>query len=53
MEPALDAALAGALMGALFGERIISRPAVASIARADLLESIAARMCARAEGSQR
>jgi ADP-ribosylglycohydrolase len=53
MEPALDAALAGALMGASFGERIITRPLVATIARADLLESIATRMCARVEGLQR
>jgi ADP-ribosylglycohydrolase len=53
MEPALDAALAGTLMGVLFGERTIPRRHVAGIARADLLESIATRMCARLEGSQR
>jgi len=52
MEPALDAALAGTLMGALFGESVISRPLVASIARVDLLESLARRMCAHIEGSQ-
>jgi ADP-ribosylglycohydrolase len=53
IEPALDAALAGALMGALFGERIIAPELVANIARAELLESVAARMCAHLEGPQR
>lgn len=53
MEPALDAALAGTLMGALFGESVISRPLVATIARADLLESLGRRLCAHIEGSQR
>ena len=52
-QPALDAALAGTLMGAMFGEQIIPRRLVAGIARTDVLESIATRMCARLEGSQR
>lgn len=47
IEPALDAALAGTLMGALHGARVIPRAQVEALARADLLESIAARFNAR------
>ncbi len=46
MESALDAALAGTLMGALHGARIVPRAQVEALARADLLESVAARYTA-------
>jgi ADP-ribosylglycohydrolase len=46
-EPALDGALAGALAGAFLGSAAIPSATVASLARRDLLEGFAARICAR------
>jgi ADP-ribosylglycohydrolase len=45
VEPGLEAALAGTLMGALHGVEAIPRERRASLARTDLLESFAARLC--------
>ncbi len=53
VEPALDAALAGTMMGALFGARAIPAAQLATLARVELLESIAARFAARLGGARR
>jgi hypothetical protein len=45
-EPALEAALAGTLAGALHGASAIPPARLAALARRDLVESFAARLCA-------
>ena len=51
VEPGLEAALAGTLMGALYGSRSIPRGRLAGLARVDLLEAFAARLCRSGHGT--
>jgi ADP-ribosylglycohydrolase len=51
VEPGLEAALAGTLMGAFYGAQSIPPERRSGLARPDLLESFAARLCQPARGA--